>query len=407
MAGLVLHLGQQDRLAAQRGRAGDPVALGLHADDLGVRVLGHLADQRGAVLLRHPVARLDPVVARDDLLELQPAGRPRRVDAPSWIPPGPEPLNDLQTDRSVTTVAGTQRRATKGRSRERTPRELQSPGPGSAPRRRRPAARRDAPATRSRASRSTGLDLAAMADHARSVGGPALRALTFHERAGAAQGAGQGPRPTARTSSTNSRPAPAPRAATRWSTSTAASAPSSPTPRKGVRELPNDTVVLDGDPEPLGRGGTFLGQHVYTSRPGVDVQINAFNFPVWGMLEKLAPALARRPADHRQAGQPDRVPHRAAWCAASSSPASCPTGALQLLCGSPDGLLEQLGAQDSIAFTGSAATAALAAPAPVRAAWRRPPRRRGRLAELLDPRPRRDASTIPSSTCSSRASSPR
>ena len=59
VAGLVLHLGHQDGLAAQTGRAGDPVALGLHADDLGVRVLGDLADQRPPVGLGHLVARLD------------------------------------------------------------------------------------------------------------------------------------------------------------------------------------------------------------------------------------------------------------------------------------------------------------------------------------------------------------
>jgi hypothetical protein len=70
VAGLVLHLGEQDRLAAQRRGTGDPVALGLHTDDLGVGVLGDLADQGLAVLLRHPVARLDPVVARDRLVEL-------------------------------------------------------------------------------------------------------------------------------------------------------------------------------------------------------------------------------------------------------------------------------------------------------------------------------------------------
>ena len=73
---------------------------------------------------------------------------------------------------------------------------------------------------------------------------------------------------------------------------------------KGVRELPNDTVVLDGGLEQLGRGGTFVGQHVYTSRPGVAVQINAFNFPVWGMLEKLAPAfLAGLPSIVKPASQ--------------------------------------------------------------------------------------------------------
>ena len=68
--GLVLHLGDEDALAAQRRRAGDPVALGLHADDLGVRVLGDLAHQRLAVALRHPVARLDPAVGVDPRLEL-------------------------------------------------------------------------------------------------------------------------------------------------------------------------------------------------------------------------------------------------------------------------------------------------------------------------------------------------
>ena len=71
VAGLVLHLGHQDRLAAQAGRPADPVALGLHADDLGVRVLGDLADQRLAVRLGHPVPRLDPLVAVDERLEVR------------------------------------------------------------------------------------------------------------------------------------------------------------------------------------------------------------------------------------------------------------------------------------------------------------------------------------------------
>ena len=69
VAGLVLDLGHQDRLAAQARRAGDPVALGLHADDLGVRVLGDLADQRLPVALGHPVARLDPAVGVDERLK--------------------------------------------------------------------------------------------------------------------------------------------------------------------------------------------------------------------------------------------------------------------------------------------------------------------------------------------------
>jgi hypothetical protein len=69
VARLVLHLRQQDRLATKRRCAADPVALGLHSDDLGVRVLRDLPDQRAAVLLRHPVAGLDPVMPRDDVVE--------------------------------------------------------------------------------------------------------------------------------------------------------------------------------------------------------------------------------------------------------------------------------------------------------------------------------------------------
>ena len=60
---------------------------------------------------------------------------------------------------------------------------------------------------------------------------------------------------------------------------------------KAKRELPNDTVFVEGPPEPLGKAGGFLGQHILTPLHGVAVQINAFNFPVWGPLEKLAPAL--------------------------------------------------------------------------------------------------------------------
>jgi oxepin-CoA hydrolase/3-oxo-5,6-dehydrosuberyl-CoA semialdehyde dehydrogenase len=55
--------------------------------------------------------------------------------------------------------------------------------------------------------------------------------------------------------------------------------------------LPDHTLIVEDDPVPLGRSGTFLGRHVLTTPRGVSLQINAFNFPVWGMLEKLAPAL--------------------------------------------------------------------------------------------------------------------
>jgi oxepin-CoA hydrolase/3-oxo-5,6-dehydrosuberyl-CoA semialdehyde dehydrogenase len=60
---------------------------------------------------------------------------------------------------------------------------------------------------------------------------------------------------------------------------------------KGRREMPEGFVLPDGEVEMLSRDGSFLGQHVLTPRQGIALQINAFNFPVWGMLEKLAPSL--------------------------------------------------------------------------------------------------------------------
>jgi oxepin-CoA hydrolase/3-oxo-5,6-dehydrosuberyl-CoA semialdehyde dehydrogenase len=127
---------------------------------------------------------------------------------------------------------------------------------------------------------------------------------------------------------------------------------------KGARELPNDTIVLDGSLEQLGRNGTFVGQHIYTSRPGVAVQINAFNFPVWGMLEKLAPAfLAGLPSIVKPASQTAYLTELAVRRIVESG--LLPEGALQLLCGSAGGLLDELGVQDSVAFTGSAHTAGI------------------------------------------------
>ena len=60
---------------------------------------------------------------------------------------------------------------------------------------------------------------------------------------------------------------------------------------KGVRELPNGRIYIDGATEPLAKSGKFLGQHICVPLEGAAVHINAFNFPVWGLLEKLAPAL--------------------------------------------------------------------------------------------------------------------
>ena len=204
---------------------------------------------------------------------------------------------------------------------------------------------------------SAGLDLGAMVAHARSVGGPALRELTFHERAGLlkqlAKHLGADKEELYALSLRTG--------ATRRDSmvdidggfGTVFSYAS-----KGARELPNDTVVLDGALEPLGKGGTFVGQHLYTSRPGVAVQINAFNFPVWGMLEKLAPAfLAGLPTIVKPASQTAYLTELVVRRIVESG--ILPEGTLQLLCGSATGLLDELTVQDSVAFTGSAHTAGL------------------------------------------------
>jgi oxepin-CoA hydrolase/3-oxo-5,6-dehydrosuberyl-CoA semialdehyde dehydrogenase len=124
---------------------------------------------------------------------------------------------------------------------------------------------------------------------------------------------------------------------------------------KGRREMPNDTVYVDGDVEPLGKGGTFLGQHIYTPLRGVAVQINAFNFPVWGPLEKFAPAfLAGMPSLIKPASPTAFLTERLVSLIIDSG--LLPEGALQLVCGSAGDLLDHLTEQDLVAFTGSAST---------------------------------------------------
>lgn len=204
---------------------------------------------------------------------------------------------------------------------------------------------------------SAGLDLGAMAHHARTVGGPAIRELTFPERAlllkelathltglkdefyelSLATGA------TRRDSMIDIDGG----FGTVFSYSS-----------KGRRELPNAHVACDGDLEQLGRTGIFLGQHVWTSRPGVAVQINAFNFPVWGMLEKLAPAfIAGLPSIVKPASQTAYLTELVVRRIVESG--ILPEGSLQLLSGSAGDLLDHLGVQDSVAFTGSAHTAGI------------------------------------------------
>jgi oxepin-CoA hydrolase / 3-oxo-5,6-dehydrosuberyl-CoA semialdehyde dehydrogenase len=204
---------------------------------------------------------------------------------------------------------------------------------------------------------SAGLDVAGMVDYARTVGGPALAALTFHERAALLKQLGltlmagkdefyalsASTGATARDSAID----------IDGGVGTVLSYAS-----KARRELPNDTVYLDGATEQLGKKGTFLGQHIYTSRRGVAVQINAFNFPVWGFLEKLAPAfIAGVSSIVKPASQTAYLTELVFRRIIDSN--ILPEGSVQLISGSARDLLDHLGGQDSVAFTGSADTAAI------------------------------------------------
>ena len=204
---------------------------------------------------------------------------------------------------------------------------------------------------------SAGVDLAGMVEHARTVGGPGLRELTFHQRAAALKRLAAFLRErrdglyelSARSGAT---------AGDAGVDVDGGIGALFVYASKGRRELPNDVLYVDGPPEPLGRGGTFVGQHVHTSRPGVAVLVNAFNFPVWGMLEKLAPVvLAGMPVIVKPASQTAYVAELAFRHMVESQ--ALPPGSIQLLCGAVGDLFDHLTGQDTIALTGSAATARL------------------------------------------------
>jgi oxepin-CoA hydrolase/3-oxo-5,6-dehydrosuberyl-CoA semialdehyde dehydrogenase len=122
-------------------------------------------------------------------------------------------------------------------------------------------------------------------------------------------------------------------------------------------ELGETTVIADGDAIQLGRGARLFGQHVWTSRAGVAVHVNAFNVPAWGLAEKAATALlAGMPVISKPATSTALVTHRLVEILVDAK--VMPEGALSLLCGSAGDLLDRLGPQDVIAFTGSSITAA-------------------------------------------------
>ncbi|SFE17785.1 oxepin-CoA hydrolase / 3-oxo-5,6-dehydrosuberyl-CoA semialdehyde dehydrogenase [Sulfitobacter brevis] len=199
------------------------------------------------------------------------------------------------------------------------------------------------------------LDVQAMLGYARDTGGPALRKMTFHDRARMLKALALHLREQRQTlyelsydtgATLNDHKIDVDGGIGTMQVYAA----------KGRREMPDAHVYLDGPPEQLGRTGAFMGRHICTPLQGVAVHINAFNFPVWGMLEKLAPTLL--------AGVPAIVKPATATCYVTEAcvrmmldSGVLPAGALQLVSGGLGDMLDHLECQDAVAFTGSADTA--------------------------------------------------
>lgn len=204
------------------------------------------------------------------------------------------------------------------------------------------------------ASASTkGIDFKAALDYARNTGNPALRRMTFHERGNMLKALALHLREhldrfyalSYRTGATR---------ADSWVDI-----------EGGIgnlfanaslrRKFPDSPFCIDGESHNLSRGNTFMATHLLVPKEGVAVHINAFNFPVWGMLEKIAVnLLAGMPAVVKPATATSFLTEAVVKEIIASG--ILPKGALQLLCGSAGDLLDHVGSQDVVTFTGSAST---------------------------------------------------
>jgi oxepin-CoA hydrolase/3-oxo-5,6-dehydrosuberyl-CoA semialdehyde dehydrogenase len=201
---------------------------------------------------------------------------------------------------------------------------------------------------------SGGLDFKAMTEHARRVGGPKLRAMTFHERAAMLKAMAKHLLEhkdalyavSAATGATRS---------DSWVDIEGGIGTLFAYSSRGRREFPNETFHVEGPTEALSKGGTFMGRHICVPLEGVAIHINAFNFPCWGMLEKMAPAiLAGVPCIVKPATVTSYLTEAMFRVMVDSK--IFPEGAIQLICGSAGDLLDHVTEQDVVAFTGSAAT---------------------------------------------------
>ncbi len=202
---------------------------------------------------------------------------------------------------------------------------------------------------------TTGLDLAGALEYARTVGQASIGALTFHERAvrlkqfalALTERKEELYELSARTGATK---------ADSWVDIDGGIGVLFSYSGKARREMPNSRVYVDGPVEPLSKDGSFLGRHIYTRLTGVAVQINAFNFPVWGALEKFAPAfLAGMPSVIKPATPTGYLAEAFVRILVESG--LLPDGSLQLVSGSVPTLFDHLRLGDIVGFTGSASTA--------------------------------------------------
>ena len=201
---------------------------------------------------------------------------------------------------------------------------------------------------------STGLDFADMLQHGRNLGGSALRKMTIHERANMMKALAKHLLDkkelfyaiSAKTGATR---------ADSWVDIEGGIGTVFAYSGIARRELPNETFAVEGPTERLSAGGSFVGRHILTAKHGISLHINAFNFPCWGMLEKIAPSLI--------AGVPVIVKPATVSCYLTEAMAReiiasgiLPEGALQLICGRTGDIFDHLNEQDSVTFTGSAST---------------------------------------------------
>ena len=201
---------------------------------------------------------------------------------------------------------------------------------------------------------SSDIDFAAVLDHGRRVAGPKLREMSFHDRAAMLKALGLALMERKEEFYTESLHTGATRS-DGWIDIEGGIGTMLTFASKARRELPNTRVLTDGEVEPLSKDNSFVAQHILTPMRGVAIHINAFNFPIWGMLEKIAPTLlAGVPCVVKPASQ---TAYLTELCVRRIIETGIlPEGALQLVCGSVGDMLDHVTVQDAVTFTGSAWT---------------------------------------------------